>query len=401
MRRSGIRQEELEWSGLLAYLNNAEREGEGAISRERLLAQIDFSPIRLLLSNELATDKECRLDFIEVKQSKHLNRFSAVGRIAGAEQVSVLRYVDTLHYYKVGFLKRRQTSLQGPQRWFALDTIGNLIHASAEQAFYDDKEAAFRAASEHALQHVGVPVAYTLCGRYEHKTLCGGDDYREWLLTLPDYPISYYNKHYYERNLLLHFRTKQRRDSQGRRLLFVEEIQSDWHQAGALKGYQNRWPGQLPPAPFTKEWLALALKLILLHSAREGYEGMAWSQGRIQESHYLQSLAPVRRLYDEAIPKILRRLLPATDGAILQTTRIATKEPRLHISRQLDKWLITDPKGRFTTRPRRSQREAMQIKARHCRQIDLEVPVLTLNEAARSKILERGFPLFGEPGIGD
>jgi hypothetical protein len=83
----------------------------------------------------------------------------------------------------------------------------------------------------------------------------------------------------------------------------------------------------------------------------------------------------------------------------LQTTQIATKEPRLHISRQLDKWLITDPKGRFMTRPRRSQREAMQIKARHCRQIELQVPVLTLNEAARSKILEQGFPLFGESGV--
>jgi hypothetical protein len=399
MRRSGMRLEELEWSGLLAYLSNAERAGEGTISRERLLAQVDFSPIRLSLTNELATDKGGALDFIEVKQSKSLNRLGAAGRVAGTDQLSVLRYVDTLHYYKVGYLKRRQTGLHGPQQWFALDTVGNLIPASAEQAYFDDKEAAFNAASEHALQHVGVPVAYTRCSRYEHKTLCGGDDYREWLLTLPDYPISYYNKHYYERNLLLHFRTKQRQDLQGRRLLFVEEIQSDWHQAGAVKGYQNRWPGQLPPAPFTKEWLALALKLILLHAAREGYEGMAWTRGRIQESHYLQSLAPVRRLYDDAIPKALQRLVRTIDGAALQTTRIATKEPRLHISRQFDKWLITDPKGSFMTRPRRSQQEAMQIKARHCRQIELEVQMLALNETARNQITERGFPRFGESGF--
>jgi hypothetical protein len=400
MRRSGVRQEELEWSGLLAYLSNAEREGERSIGRETLLAQIDFSPIRLSLSNELATDKNRRLDFLEVKQSKSLNRHSAGGHIGGAEEVSVLRYVDTLHFYKVGYLKRRRAGWQGPQKWFALDTVGNLIPASAEQAYFDDKERAFRAASEHALQHVGLPVAYTPHSRYEHKTLCGGDDYREWLLTLPDYPVSYYNKHYYERNLLLHFRTKQRRDLQGRRLLFVEEIQSDWHQSGAVKGYQNRWPGQLPPAPFIREWVNLALKLILLHAAREGYDGIAWSQGRIHESHYLQTMDAVRRLYDEAIPKVLQRLLRSTDGADLQTTRIATKEPRLHISRQLDKWLITDSKGRFTTRPRNSQQEAMRIKTRHCRQIELEVPVLTLSDRARKQIRDRGFPLFGERGIG-
>ncbi|MGD8911006.1 MAG: hypothetical protein PVI92_16850, partial [Chromatiales bacterium] len=236
--------------------------------------------------------------------------------------------------------------------------------------------------------------------RYEHKTLCGGNDYREWLLTLPDYPISYYNKHYYERNLLLHYRTKQRRDLQGRRLLFVEEIQSDWHQSGAVMGYQNRWPGKLPPAPFVREWVSLALKLILLHASREGYEGIAWTRGQVQESHYLQSLASVRRLYDETIPKALQRLLRTMDGAVLQTTRIATKEPRLHISRQFDKWLITDTKGSFTTRPRRSQQEAMQIKTRHCRQIELEVPMLALNERVRNRITERGFPLFGESGTG-
>jgi hypothetical protein len=38
----------------------------------------------------------------------------------------------------------------------------------------------------------------------------------------------------------------------------------------------------------------------------------------------------------------------------------------------------------------------MRIKARHCRQIELEVPVLTLNDRARKQIRDRGFPLFGD-----
>jgi len=395
LRRSGIRDEELEWSGLLAFFDEALRVGTPSISREALLAQIDFSAIRLSLSNELAQDKGCRLDFIEVKQSRSLNRIGAVKRIAGQDEVSVLRYVDTLHYYKVGYLKRRH-GRQGAPQWFVLDTIGNLVSATPDELFFPTQEAAFRAASEHALQHVGVPAAYTPCRRYEHKTLCGGDDYREWLLTLPDYPVSYYNKHYYERNLLLHFRTKERLDLAGRRLLFVEEIQSDWHQSGAVEGYQNRWPGKIPPAPFAREWVGLALKLILLHAAREGYAGIGWTRGQIQESHYLQPLDPIRRLYDQEIPRTLKRLLRGMQGAALETTRILTKEPRLHISRQLDKWLVTDPQGSFYTKPRRSQQEAMQIMARHCRRIELEVPMLALDAAARERILAAGFPLFGE-----
>jgi hypothetical protein len=399
MRRTGVRDEELEWSGLLAFVDEARRKDEASITRQQLLARLDFSAIQLSLTNELATDKGCGLDFIEVKQSKSLNRLDAVKRIAGPHEVSVLRYVDTLHYYKVGYLKRRLPGRPSEQSWFALDTIGNLIAACPEQAYFPSREAAFDAASKHALKHVGVPVAYTSCSRYEHKTLCGGDDYREWLVTLPDYPVSYYNKHFYERNLLLHFRTKQRRDTQGRWLLFVEEIQSDWHQSGAVKGYQNRWPGQMPPAPFSREWIGLALKLILLHAAEAGYDGIGWTRGEIQETHYRQAMGPIRRLYDEEMPRTLTRLLRGLGGANLQTTHIRTKEPRLNISRKLDKWLISDPDGRFATRPRHSQQEAMRIMARHCRQIDLEVPVLLLGDDLRSMIKAKGFPLFGETAV--
>lgn len=396
MRRTGLRVEELEWSGLLAFLEHAQRNGEASISREQLLARVDFSAIQLSLTNELATDKGCGLDFIEVKQSKSLNRLGAINRIAGPHEVSVLRYVDTLHFYKVGYLKRRLPGRPSEQSWFVLDTIGNLIPAAPEQTCFSSKEAAFAAASVHALKHVGLPVAYTACSRYEHKTLCGGDDYREWLLTLPDYPISYYNKHFYERNLLLHFRTKQRHDLQGRRLLFIEEIQSDWHQSGAVKGYLNRWPGEMPPAPFSREWTGLALKLILLHAAEAGYEGIGWTQGEIQETHYQQAMNPIRRLYDEEIPRILTKLLRSLGGADLQTTHIRTKEPRLNISRKLDKWMISDPNGSFATRPMHSQQDAMRIMARHCRQIDLAVPVLLLDDELRSRIAANGFPLFGE-----
>jgi hypothetical protein len=396
MRRKGIRDEELKWSGLLAFLTKAERQGEIHISREALLARIDFSSIRLCLTNELTSDKSCGLDFMEVKQSTSLNRIGADYRISGPDELGVLRYVDRLHYYKVGYLKQRRTGWRGEPQWFALDTIGQLIPATRHAPYHASKEAAFRAASEHALQHVGLPVAYTPCCRYEHKTLCGGEDYREWLLTLPDYPVSYYNKHYYERNLLLHFRTKTRQDRQGRRLLFVEEIQSDWHQSGAVKGYQNRWPGELPPAPFTREWIGLALKLILLHAAREGYEGIGWTQGEVQEIHYRQALNSVRRLYDEAIPKYLKRLLRGVAGAELQTTRIQTKEPRLNISRELDKWLVIDSQGAFLTKPKGSQKEAIALMARHCRRIELEVPMVALSEGARRCITKMGFPLFGE-----
>ena len=46
-------------------------------------------------------------------------------------------------------------------------------------------------------------------------------------------------------NVVLHIRTKDRVDKKGRKILFVEEIQSDWHQKGRNRGYQGK-PKKLP-----------------------------------------------------------------------------------------------------------------------------------------------------------
>ena len=46
-------------------------------------------------------------------------------------------------------------------------------------------------------------------------------------------------------NVLAHIRFKVRIDSRGRRIMFIEEIQSDWHQMGLKRGYQGT-PLKLP-----------------------------------------------------------------------------------------------------------------------------------------------------------
>lgn len=45
--------------------------------------------------------------------------------------------------------------------------------------------------------------------------------------------------HFEEENILAHVRLKDRVDADGKKVLFVEEIQSDWHQKGREKGYQG------------------------------------------------------------------------------------------------------------------------------------------------------------------
>ena len=50
---------------------------------------------------------------------------------------------------------------------------------------------------------------------------------------------NYHSPHWDEPNVLAHIRFNERTDADGNRVLFIEEIQSDWHQAGRKKGYQG------------------------------------------------------------------------------------------------------------------------------------------------------------------
>jgi|694.fasta_scaffold02514_3 hypothetical protein len=116
--------------------------------------------------------------------------------------------------------------------------------------------------------------------KFSKYTLPGGENYREILLTLPAKPDvvrqmadgswivqgtegseGFYGKtkeeaierfrsgrasskefssqHFDQKNILAHMRVNDRVDADGKKVLFVEEVQSDWHQAGRKKGYNT------------------------------------------------------------------------------------------------------------------------------------------------------------------
>ena len=52
-------------------------------------------------------------------------------------------------------------------------------------------------------------------------------------------PPEYYGGHWDEPNVLAHVRVNDRLDSDGKRMTLIEEVQSDWHQAGRTRGYNQ------------------------------------------------------------------------------------------------------------------------------------------------------------------
>ena len=216
--------------------------------------------------------------------------------------------------------------------------------------------------------------------KYRSRSTPGGEDYRELLLTLPNeitkriaeidaerdaiarnpavrpeararydaleaektalqrQMTQYTSSHWPgEPNVLAHTRLNTFLDPQGKKVLLVDEIQSDWHQAGREKGYHRvpdkskitvkrvgegdnaywesfdqygdmitRHPGIMneqqalkdaqvfadlpsgrpPDAPFKREWHELAFKRALREAAETGAEKLAWTTGEQQSQRY-------------------------------------------------------------------------------------------------------------------
>jgi hypothetical protein len=67
-------------------------------------------------------------------------------------------------------------------------------------------------------------------------------------------PNEFRSSHFQAPNILAHIRMNDRKDPNGNKVLFIEEIQSDWHQAGRKRGYEEPIPQNLSPSDLLWEY---------------------------------------------------------------------------------------------------------------------------------------------------
>jgi len=155
------------------------------------------------------------------------------------------------------------------------------------------------------------------------------DDLQAYIKQLEKIPVTrqtenFESSHFDQPNILAHMRVNDRVDADGKKMLLVEEIQSDWHQAGRERGYKTKeslekWYSQnkldddpsfadlnseqrsviernrdagmggdnaVPDAPFKDTWYQLALKRLTKYAAENGYERIGLTTGRQQAGRY-------------------------------------------------------------------------------------------------------------------
>jgi len=159
------------------------------------------------------------------------------------------------------------------------------------------------------------------------------DDLQAYIKQLEKIPVTkqtenFESSHFDQPNILAHMRVNDRIDADGKKMLLVEEIQSDWHQAGREKGYKTKeslekWYAQnkldddpsfadlnseqrsviernrsagmggdnaVPDAPFKDTWYQLALKRLTKYAADNGYERIGLTTGKRQIERFADEL---------------------------------------------------------------------------------------------------------------
>jgi hypothetical protein len=107
----------------------------------------------------------------------------------------------------------------------------------------------------------------------------------------------YKSPHWDEPNVLAHIRLTDRTTPDGKKVLFIEEIQSDWARAKKEMGEREVTPGEevetgmkmgekVPSHPALKNWKELALKRMLRYAVEQGYDAISWTTGQQQADRY-------------------------------------------------------------------------------------------------------------------
>jgi hypothetical protein len=246
---------------------------------------------------------------------------------------SAEEYAEEVFEHEVGYTIRGNDNMG---EWRVEDPRGRTVSWSGRD-YMRSREEAFEAAQNDALDSGYIEMGSSDGVQYDSWKLNGADDsYREQLIKHESAAGGYDAPHFdgHSEDLLMHNRLSDRMSPDGKRMLFSEEMQSDWLQTGRNEGFrppdlkeqmqQNRdakaelnklaynaapedyaryteemaqldrdmeglhkmQRNMVPDAPFKKTYHEFLAKKNLAEAAEGGYDRFAWSPGKIHADRY-------------------------------------------------------------------------------------------------------------------
>ena len=170
-----------------------------------------------------------------------------------------------------------------------------------------------------------------------------------------------------DENVFAHVRFNERIDADGKRMLFIEEVQSDWAASGRERGFNEPYINgdvvggreeSVPAAPFVSKqkgnrfveddkWRALAMKRMIRWGADNGFDRVGWITGRDTADRYNLSKF-IDRVEYQRLPGEDRTMVSAWDKAgnkVIPDRMVASKDMKRTVGRDLAEQIAADKSG--------------------------------------------------------
>lgn len=387
----GISKDEIRFSGVAVALLTQHGEHD-VLARRQVLAAVMLKAamprMQLAVDETFRPSAEWAECALRIDPKQHIKR-----GLFGEWPVScyVKRYQHRSLGWSVALVRHADLMHAERKWWLVLDPKGKRAVDQPEYGFTSAK-AALAQASMLMQRQFAKSARARHAPRWERFSLQGLGPYAELLITLPDWAGSFYSPVHFPgaRNLLVHLRTNLCDAEDGRRVLFLDEVQSDWHaslagQAGGEGGNDNA-PGL--GVPFARDWPLLALKFALWWAGQQGLSGLAWSTPELHLSRW-RGYGPPTEIYRRGLPDAAGRLARVLQ---LELSRVALLRRRVRsCSKPEQQWQVFTATGSPACRGF-SEREQADRFADLTGEVDRpKVPVLWLPRAGHLKRM----PLFG------
>jgi hypothetical protein len=319
----GVKLEELDEAGILIRLQRLP--SDALLTQEEVLRLIDLSHVVPKFASESRFGFVTKAGWYEGCQRIPAKEFRRRGLWAGGYGGSwyVIRYRHQSLGWSIIRSRHRDLLTRRSDGWWVLDEKGLLIDQTSDG--FDSPEDAMAFAELQMSQRFAAWGKDQALAKWERFSLPGSEGYQEVLVQLDDWPGDYQPRHYRTRNVLVHIRSGVRRTGDGRRVLFLDEVQSDWHadlHAQAREAAIETSKGKVAEAPFAKDWPLLTLKIMLWWTQRCGADGLSWSSADLQEARW-DGYGPPGLLY--------RKLLPDAAMALAKALQITAGSARLRV----------------------------------------------------------------------
>jgi hypothetical protein len=306
-KSAGVKPEEIKWTGLDEFLTGKDsvtkQEIQDYLQANRVdvqeVVRQDYTPSRAEILEFMKTERGKGLKYDEAENELYLDKLGTNSRFP--------------EYQLRGGRNYREILLTLPARERVVET--QVLAGKRPRVFENTATGRFE-----LLDPYGEPSAVfnTLAEAEKAADEISAPFVKSETVRDP----GFYSTHFDQPNILAHMRVNDRTVG-GKKTLFIEEIQSDWHQAGRKQGYQEDYDPRkkgVPDAPFKTSWHELTLKRAIQEASEKGYDQIAFTTGRTQAKRYdIEDASGMKGFYDNILPKSLEKLGKKFDAKVGKT----------------------------------------------------------------------------------